>query len=103
MDTTAAHFIERANRLGILLVRSRNPDEDLTGWGALEFVLNNGEIFVVSGEPFGQGHGEDGLWVDMNALKPAGLRRVRHKAARLRETQEDDTVSSWVKHNVSRG
>jgi hypothetical protein len=62
MDTTKRHFVERLNDIGVLLVRERNSEEDLTGWGSLEFILNNGEIFVISGEQFGQGSGEDGLW-----------------------------------------
>jgi len=54
MDTIKKHFIERANEIGVLFVRERNSKEDLTGWGALEFILNNGELFVISGEQFGQ-------------------------------------------------
>jgi len=79
MDTTKAYFIERANRYGILLIRERNPREDFTGWGALEFVLNNGEIFVVSSYPFGQGEGEEGLWVDMNTLNEEYLNELKAK------------------------
>lgn len=74
MDTTKDFFIERANKYGILFVRERNPKDDYTGWGALEFVLNNGEIFVISGHQFGQGDGEEGLWIDMNALAEDQLR-----------------------------
>ena len=67
MDTTKSFFIKEANEHGILFVRERKPGKDLTGWGALEFVLNNGGVFVISGYQFGQGGGEEGLWVDMNA------------------------------------
>lgn len=79
MDTTKSFFIEQANKHGVLLLRERNPDDDLTGWGALEFVLNNGEIFVISGYQFGQGGGEDGLWVDMNAYRPEDLIKLKEK------------------------
>lgn len=79
MDTTKAHFIKRAKQYGILSVRERNPKEDLAGWGALEFVLNNGEVFVLSGYPFGQGEGEDGLWVDMNVLGEETLNNLKVK------------------------
>ena len=100
MDTTKRHFIERANEIGVLFVRERNSKEDLTGWGALEFILSNGEIFVVSGEQFGQGSGEDGLWVDMNELNVAILGRIKHKASRLRKKQKEDTISAWLKHQT---
>lgn len=100
MDTTKKHFIERANEIGILLVRERNSEEDLTGWGSLEFILNNGEIFVVSGEQFGQGSGEDGLWVDMNKINAATLNKIKQKALRLRKTRTEDTISAWLKHQT---
>ncbi|MCJ7669892.1 MAG: hypothetical protein MUO61_05185 [Dehalococcoidia bacterium] len=98
MDTTKKHFIERANELGVLLVRERNFKEDLTGWGAIEFILSNGEIFVVSGEQFGQGSDEDGLWVDMNKLNAVTLSKIKHKASRLRRKQKEDTILAWMKH-----
>lgn len=68
MDTTKAHFVKQANKYGIASVRKRNSEEDSSGEGALEFILNNREVFVISGHQFGQGGGEDGLWVDMNVL-----------------------------------
>ena len=98
MDTTKKHFIERVNELGILFVRERNSKEDLTGWGAIEFILSNGEIFVVSGEQFGQGSEEDGLWVDMNKLNAVTLSKTKHRASRLRRKQKEDTISAWLKH-----
>lgn len=98
MDTTKKHFIERANELGVLFVRERNSKEDLTGWGAIEFILSNGEIFVISGEQFGQGSDEDGLWVDMNKLNAVTLSKIEHKASRLRRKQKEDTISAWLKH-----
>ena len=99
MDTTKAHFIERVNGTGVLFVRERNAKEDLTGWGALEFFLNNGEIFVVAGEQFGQGDGEDGLWVDMNKVDTTTLNEIKRKTSRLgREKPEEDTVSAWLRH-----
>jgi len=98
MDTTKNHFIERANELGVLLVRERNSKEDITGWGAIEFILSNGEIFVVSGEQFGQGSDENGLWVDMNKLNAVTLSKIKHKASRLRRKQKEDTISAWLKH-----
>lgn len=101
MDTTKKHFVERANEIGVLFVRERNSKEDLTGWGALEFILSNGEIFVVSGEQFGQGSKEDGLWVDMNKLNAVTLSRVKHKASSLRKKQKEDTISAWLKHQTA--
>ncbi len=98
MDTTKKHFIERANKIGILFVRERNCKEDLTGWGALQFILNNGEIFVVSGEQFGQGSEEDGLWVDMNKVDAPRLNEIKRKALKLRKEQKEDTISAWLKH-----
>lgn len=98
MDTTKKHFIERVNEIGVLFVRERNSKEDLTGWGALEFILNNGEIFVVSGEQFGQGSEEDGLWVDMNKVDAINLNKIKQKASRLRKKQKEDTISAWLKH-----
>jgi hypothetical protein len=86
MDTTKKHFIERANELGVLLVRERNSKEDLTGWGAIEFILSNGEI------------DEDGLWVDMNKLNAVTLGKIKHKASRVRREQKEDTISAWLKH-----
>ncbi|MGA2671337.1 MAG: hypothetical protein ABSF21_08010 [Dehalococcoidia bacterium] len=98
MDTTKKHFIERVNELGVLFVKERNSKEDLTGWGAIEFILSNGEIFVVSGEQFGQGSEEDGLWVDMNKLNAVTLSKIKHRASRLRRKQKEDTISAWLKH-----
>jgi len=102
VDTTKKHFIERANKIGILFVRERDSKEDFTGWGALEFILNNGEIFVVSGEQFGQGSEEDGLWVDMNKFDAAMLNEIKRKASRLRKKQKEDTISAWLKHQTVR-
>lgn len=93
MDTTKEYFINHANKYGILYVRDRNSDEDLTGWGALEFILNNGEIFVISGEQFGQGEGEDGLWVDMNALTEKNLNELKLKIS-FRESVEPNIQKS---------
>jgi len=100
MDTTKKHFIERTNEIGILFVRGRDSKEDLTGWGSLEFILNNGEIFVVSGEQFGQGSEEDGLWVDMNKVDVGTLNKIKQKAERLRKKQKEDTISAWVRHQA---
>jgi hypothetical protein len=101
MDTTKKHFIERANEIGILLVRERNSKEDLTGWGALEFILNNGEIFVVSGFQFGQGSEEHGLWVDMNMVKVKAvtLNKLKRKAERFKKKHIEDTISAWLRHH----
>lgn len=99
MDTTKKHFIERVNEIGVLFVRERNSKEDLTGWGALEFILNNGEIFVVSSEQFGQGNEEDGLWVDMNKVDAKTLNKIKHKSTRLRKKKKEDTITAWLKHN----
>lgn len=98
MDTTKKHFIERVNEIGVLFVRERNFKEDLTGWGALEFILNNGEIFVVSGKQFGQGSEEDGLWVDMNKVDVPRLNDIKRKALKLRKGQKEDTISAWLKY-----
>lgn len=81
-----------------MFVKERNSKEDLTGWGAIEFILSNGEIFVVSGEQFGQGSEEDGLWVDMNKLNAVTLSKIKHRASRLRRKQKEDTISAWLKH-----
>ena len=81
MDTNKAYFVQRANQYGILVVRKRNPEEDLTGWGALEFILNSGEVFIVSGRPFGQGEAEEGLWVDVNVLDEDYFNGLRAKIA----------------------
>ncbi|MDP3042433.1 MAG: hypothetical protein Q8N62_06945 [Candidatus Omnitrophota bacterium] len=79
MDTTKKVFIKQANKIGILVVRERNPKDDSTGWGALEFVLNDGTIFVVSPEQFGQGSGESGLWVDMNAYSDGYFAKLKQR------------------------
>jgi hypothetical protein len=100
MDTIKKHFIERANEIGVLFVRERNSKEDFTGWGALEFILNNGEIFVVSGEQFGQGSEEDGLWIDMNKVDSITLNKNKQKISRLRKKKEEDTISAWLKHQT---
>lgn len=100
MDTTKKHFIERANEIGVLFVRERNSKEDFTGWGALEFTLNNGEIFVVSGEQFGQGSAEDGLWVDMNKIDAVMLNKIKQKVPKLRKKQKEDTILAWLKHQT---
>jgi hypothetical protein len=101
MDTSKKHFIERANEIGILLVRERNSKEDITGWGALEFILNNGEIFVVSAFQFGQGSEEDGLWVDMNKVRAVTLNKLKRKALRFKKKQIEDTTSAWLRYQVA--
>ena len=100
MDTTKKHFIERVNEVGVLFVRERNSEEDLTGWGALEFILNNGEVFVICGEQFGQGSGEDGLWVDMNKVDAVTLNKIKRKASKLRKKQAKDTILAWLEHQT---
>jgi len=100
MDTIKKHFIERANEIGVLFVRERNSKEDLTGWGALEFILNNGELFVISGEQFGQGSEEDGLWVDMNKVDAVTLNKIKQQATIFRKKQIKDTISAWLKHQT---
>lgn len=100
MNTIKKHFIERVNRIGILSVRERNCKEDLTGWGALEFILNNGEIFVISGKQFGQGSEEDGLWVDMNKIDTDALNKLKQKTSRSRRKQKEDTITAWLKHQI---
>jgi hypothetical protein len=97
MDTTKEHFIERVNKIGILFIRKRTPKKDLTGWGALEFILKNGEVFVVSGEQFGQGSGEGGLWIDMNKVDDITLNKIKKQTPRIRK-KEEDTVLSWLKY-----
>ena len=107
MDTTKAYFIKRANRHGVLLVRERNPSEDFTGWGALEFTLNNGEVFVISGYPFGQGEEEDGLWVDMNLLDEETLNKIKAKTlsgesveVNIQKSVEDYLSSRWKRQII---
>lgn len=97
MDTTKKHFIDRVNSVGVLFLRERSSEEDLTGWGALEFILNNGEIFVISGEPFGQGSGEDGLWVDMNKLEDETFKVLKANCKKS-EIEDIDSVASWLRH-----
>ena len=100
MDTTKKHFIERASKIGILFVRERNAKNDFTSWGALEFVLNNGEIFIISGRQFGQGSGENGLWVDMNKIDAAKLTKIKQRV-KMRKRQKEDTIQAWLKHQIT--
>jgi hypothetical protein len=89
VETTKAYFVKRVNQYGVLLVRERNPKEDFTGWGALEFILNNGEVFVLSGHQFGQGDEEDGLWVDMNMLSEEYFDDIKGKTPPRKSAQID--------------
>ena len=41
MKTAKTDFVKKANEYGILFVRVRNSEEDKTGWGAIEFLLDN--------------------------------------------------------------
>jgi len=103
MDTTKSYFIEQANKYGILFVRERNAEEDLTGWGALQFVLNNGEIFVISGNQFGQGPGEDGLWVEVHGLTEQALDELKQKLPLQREIcvdLEKSHVEDYLSHHI---
>lgn len=100
MDTSKSYFIEQANKYGILFVRERNPEQDSTGWGALQFLLNNGEIFVISGSQFGQGLGEEGLWVDVHGLTQEAFNELRQKLP-LREEVPIDLEKSQVEDYLS--
>lgn len=42
----------------------------------------------MSGEQFGQGSEEDGLWVDMNRVDVGTLNKIKQKAERLRKKQK---------------
>jgi len=96
MDTTKSYFIQQANKYGILHVRQRNSEEDLTGWGALQFLLNNGEIFVVSGYQFGQGPGEEGLWVEVHGLTKPAFDELKQTLLPREEVKIDDIEKSQV-------
>lgn len=102
MDTAKSYFIQQANKYGILFVRERNPEEDLTGWGALEFILNNGEIFVVSGYQFGQGEGEEDLWVDMHALSEKDFNEFKAKVPPKEPAivDPDKSVEDYLIHHI---
>jgi len=93
MDTAKKHFIERANEIGVLFVRERNSKDDFGGWGALEFILNNGEVFVISGKQFGQGNEEDGLWVDINEADAVTLNKIKQQATKVRKKQKENELS----------
>lgn len=91
MNTTKAAFVRAANEHGILHVRVRAKHTDMTGWGALEFTLNNGLVFVVSGQQFGQGEGQDGLWVDFNQLQDKYLRELKRRVL-IKKIQADTRI-----------
>lgn len=104
MDTTKSYFIERVNRYGVLCVRERNSEEDSTGWGALEFVLNNGEIFVICGYQFGQSPGEEGLWVDMHGLNEEGLNELKKKISpkeKIDKIDQQKSVEDYFSHHIN--
>jgi hypothetical protein len=101
MDTTKSYFIEQANKYGILFVRERNPEQDLTGWGALQFLLNNGEIFVISGYQFGQGPGEEGLWVEVHGLTQKAFDELKQSLPSPEEVKIDDIEKSQVEDYLS--
>lgn len=96
MDTTKSYFIEQANKYGILFVRERNSEEDFTGWGALQFLLNNGEIFVISGYQFGQGPGEEGLWMEVHGLKKEAFDELKKNLPLWKKVEVDDVEKSQV-------
>jgi len=104
MDATKSYFIEQANKYGILFVRERNPEEDLTGWGALQFLLNNGEIFVVSGYQFGQGPGEHGLWVEAHGLTREAFNELKQKLPSRKNVPADlesSQVEDYLSHHIN--
>lgn len=101
MDTTKSYFIAQANKYGILFVRERNSEEDLTGWGSLQFLLNNGEIFVISGNQFGQGPGEEGLWVEVHGLTKKAFNELKQKLPSRKEVEIDDIEKSQVEDYLS--
>lgn len=103
MDTTKSYFIEQANKYGILHVRERNSEEDLTGWGALQFVLNNGEIFVISGFQFGQGPGEDDLWVEVHGLTEEAFNELKQRLPSRQKVPTDlemSQVEDYLSHHI---
>ena len=103
MDTTKSYFIEQANKYGILFVRERNQEEDLTGWGALQFVLNNGEIFVICGHQFGQGPGEEGLWVEVHGLTQRAFNKLKRTLPRRKKVPRDlesSQVEDYLSHHI---
>lgn len=101
MDTIKSYFIQQANKYGILHVRERNSEEDFTGWGTLEFLLNNGEIFVLSGYQFGQGPGEEGLWVEVHGLTQKAFDELKQKLPPRQEVKIDDIEKSQVEDYLS--
>jgi hypothetical protein len=107
MDTTKSYFVQQANKYGILHVRERNSEEDLTGWGALQFLLNNGEIFVVSGRQFGQGPGEDGLWVDVHGLTKEAFNELKQNLPLQEkvnvdlEDLEKTQIEDYLSHHIN--
>jgi len=104
MDTTKSYFIEQANKYGVLHVRERSSEEDLTGWGALQFLLNNGEIFVISGHQFGQGPGEDGLWVEVHGLTQEAFDELKQSLPPRQEIRKDlekSQIEDYLSHHIN--
>lgn len=103
MDTTKSYFIEQVNKYGVLFVRERNSEEDLTGWGSLQFLLNNGEIFVISGQQFGQGQGEDGLWVEVHGLTREAFNELKQSLPPRQEISNDlerSQIEDYLLHHL---
>jgi hypothetical protein len=101
MDNCKSYFIQQANKYGVFFVRERSPEEDLTGWGALQLVLSNGEIFVISGYQFGQGPGEEGLWVEVHGLNKEAFEELKEKLPPRKAIKDIDIEKSQLEDYLS--
>lgn len=95
MDCNKAFFASRANAIGVLFVRIRGSETDRAAWDAIEITLNNGEIFLLSGTPVGQGRGEQGLYVDTNCYTGKALEEIRELSKIERSSKIKDFFQEY--------
>lgn len=81
MESSKSVFINEINRVGVLFVRERTRENDNVWFGALEFILNDGQIFVV-GSSCNELEGAGSLYLDTNVLEKEYFKYLKKKFPR---------------------
>lgn len=90
MDTNKEDFLVSINKYGIVGIRAEEID-------TIEILAGDGTIFHVSTEQYGQGPGENGLWIDKNQFPEEHWKILRDLILALHTKNLD----AWLDHNTA--